>query len=119
MLVLAGIWGEERNPQNWFTKGLIKNANKYLNLIHVNDIIYITKLCIDRLLSGDQSLIRERINLSDGKPYFDADLAKLYNSQVPFLDEADLASKKLNNSKLLNILSLFDHSFTLLITNEI
>ncbi len=34
----AGIYGPKRNPLDWYQRGLIKNLNKWLNLVHVEDL---------------------------------------------------------------------------------
>jgi nucleoside-diphosphate-sugar epimerase len=70
VLQLAGIYSEERHPFNWLNKGLIKNSNKTINLIHVNDICNI----ISKVLKSD--LKGERFILSDGNKYWWRDIWK-------------------------------------------
>ena len=70
VLTLSGIFGPNRMPENWLKKGLIKNANKTLNLIHVDDIVDLTY----RLMQSD--LKGERINLSSGEKIYWYQLAE-------------------------------------------
>jgi nucleoside-diphosphate-sugar epimerase len=60
LLVLAGIYGPDREPVSWLYKGLIRNPRKLLNLIHVDDIVTIVKHFISSPENG------EVFNLSDG-----------------------------------------------------
>ena len=104
ILQLSGIYGELRHPFNWLNKGLIKNSNKTVNLIHVEDICKITKKVLDLDLKS------ERINLSDGINYLWKDVWSLgfKNGLVnvecpPFLDPEH---RHILNNKLLK---LFDN----------
>ena len=60
VVALAGIYGPDRDPVSWLYKGLIKNPNKMLNLIHLSDIVAI----LNFLLKNPQKA--ETFNLSDG-----------------------------------------------------
>lgn len=102
ILQLSGIYGESRHPFNWLNKGLIKNSNKTVNLIHVEDICNITKKILDLNLKS------ERINISDGVNYLWKDLWEigLRNGIVnvecpPFLEPE---YKHIINDKLLNLI---------------
>lgn len=99
LLTLCGIAGPDRSPINWLNKGRIKNANKEVNLIHVDDIVSITKLLLT------QKLARIRLNLAPGKTYSWRDIA--HTNNYIFSDEAlaHKASKKLiANAHLRNYL---------------
>ena len=62
LLCLAGIYGPNRDPKNWLYKNLIKNPNKLVNLVHLDDIIYAIKHLLDNPAKN------ERFNLADGNP---------------------------------------------------
>ncbi|NUQ82255.1 MAG: hypothetical protein HUU10_11655 [Bacteroidetes bacterium] len=67
-LVCSGLWGYGKHPYEWLAKGLIRNRNKTVNLIHVSDLAeYIQRL----LVTGDQGL---QLNVSDGKAWWWRDL---------------------------------------------
>lgn len=102
VLQLSGIYGGTRNPFNWLNKGLIKNSNKSVNLVHVKDICEITKKILKLNLKG------QRVNVSDGVNYLWKDLWVLgtENNLVktecpPFLDPEH---KYISNKKLLKLL---------------
>ena len=102
ILQLSGIYGESKSPFNWLNKGLIKNSNKNVNLIHVKDIVKITK----NILSLD--LKSQRINVTDGHNYLWKDLWKsgqdrnVVNVDCPPFLEAN--HRYIENNKLLNII---------------
>lgn len=60
VLQLAGIFGPDRRPERWLTKGLIKNGRKLVNLVHVEDIIATIEACIVTPQPG------RRFNVSNG-----------------------------------------------------
>lgn len=106
ILQLSGIYGDSRHPFNWLNKGLIKNSNKTVNLIHVKDICKITK----KLLS--LNLQSQRINLSDGINYLWKDLWELgiKNNEVkvespPFLESEH---RHISNTKLISLIGKYD-----------
>lgn len=101
ILQLSGIYGHDKQPFNWLNKGLIKNANKNVNLIHVDDIVNIT----EKVLAID--INNQRINVTDGQEYLWKDLwalgqdRKLVNTPCPAYLEAD--HRYLSNKKLLGL----------------
>ncbi|WP_031435163.1 Rossmann-fold NAD(P)-binding domain-containing protein [Methylomarinum vadi] len=95
ILVLAGIYGPNRQPQDWLRKGLIKTPDKRVNLIHVDDIVTIT----ERLLDDDRNPRGERFNLADGEALLWRDIADHYG--LPLQDFGNsYASKKVSNDKI-------------------
>ena len=62
VLRVAGIYGPCRNPVEWIRKGLVGPTDKYVNLIHVEDL---SELCLLALESGAMG---EAYNVSDGQP---------------------------------------------------
>jgi nucleoside-diphosphate-sugar epimerase len=105
ILQLSGIYGESRHPFNWLNKGLIKNSNKTVNLIHVDDICKITKKILNINIKG------ERINLSDGVNYLWKDLwalgfdKNIVHTECPVFLEAD--HRHISNKKILNLIGSY------------
>lgn len=62
VLCLAGIYGPGRDPCQWLLRGLIKNSESYINLIHVADIVRI----VQRWRAG-YSCKGQRLAASDGR----------------------------------------------------
>ena len=93
ILYLGLIWGDNRQPQKWLQEGRIKNGNKIINMIHVDDICHIVKLLLNSEIKSGKYLV------SDGKPLEWNELAKLYKVK---LDQADtgIESRKFNTKKL-------------------
>tara|TARA_B110000503_G_scaffold64000_1_gene100934 strand:- start:1203 stop:1919 length:717 start_codon:yes stop_codon:yes gene_type:complete len=100
LLTLCGISGPDRSPANWLKKGRIKNANKEVNLIHVEDIVSITKILLRQELHG------LRLNLAPGKTYSWRDIAHTVNYSFSSEALAQEASMKLiANTQLLKHLT--------------
>ncbi|WP_186648027.1 hypothetical protein [Fluviispira vulneris] len=57
---LAGIFGPNRLPKNWFIQGRVQDPDGIINLIHVDDIVY----CINILLEKFKA--KSRINICNG-----------------------------------------------------
>lgn len=62
VLRLAGIYGPGRHPLNWIRQGRIGYTERYVNLIHVEDIARICLALLERGMPGDVYLG------SDGTP---------------------------------------------------
>lgn len=102
LLTLSGIFGPNRMPEAWLKKGLIKNGNKNLNLIHLDDIVELTH----RLMLLD--LKGERVNLSNAEEIYWHKLADTYGLDCPRLD-LDRANKFISNQKVLSLVG--DYTF--------
>lgn len=61
VLTLAGIYGPGRDPVQWLRRGLVKNGESFINLIHVADIVAIVRAWLARPCQG------LRLNASDGR----------------------------------------------------
>ncbi|WP_130611589.1 hypothetical protein [Fluviispira sanaruensis] len=57
---LAGIFGPNRLPKNWFIQGRVQDPDGIINLIHVDDIVY----CLNIIL--EQFKAKSRINICNG-----------------------------------------------------
>jgi len=62
VLHAAGIYGPGRNPLDWVRRGLVTNAGKLVNLVHVDDL---ARAC---LFVGDRFEAGLRAVCSDGEP---------------------------------------------------
>lgn len=105
IFTLSGIFGPQRDPKNWLLKGLIKNPQKTVNLIHVDDIITLT------LELADLSLSSCRINLCSGTSDSWAKLAEHYAYRFPDELKEDTILRKTVKSEVLETLLGKNHSF--------
>jgi hypothetical protein len=109
---LAGIFGPGRNPLSWYLNGKIQTGLSYLNLIHVRDIVQITKKLFE-----NGPIAGESFNLSNGsfKTHYSIveelkQLGKLSPQfSLPLQKRAD--SKRVSNLKIKKYLSLNDGDF--------
>lgn len=62
ILRVAGIYGQGRNPIDWVRTGRVNRSPKYVNLIHVEDLV---SVCLAALRHADAG---EIYNISDGYP---------------------------------------------------
>jgi len=101
ILVLSGIYGPERQPDNWLRKGLIRSLEKIVNLIHRDDIVDIT--CY--LLTENCVPHGERLNLSDGMPRLWSEIADYYAIHIEdAIGDNKRCSKSVSNEKLRQLL---------------
>jgi hypothetical protein len=97
ILHLGLIWGPGREPQRWIKEKRIKNGNKLINLIHLEDIGNITKLFLK------QDNLQGRFLISDGIKRTWSQLAKKYSLTLP-TQNIGLESRGFNTDKLKSIL---------------
>lgn len=95
ILILSGIYGPNRQPLDWLKKGLIKTPDKYVNLVHVDDITEITEC----LLNDDRNMQGERFNLSDGQALLWREIAGHYEIDLPVASNT-FDSKRVDNEKI-------------------
>jgi nucleoside-diphosphate-sugar epimerase len=62
VLHLAGLWGPGRDPLRWLSEGRIRNGGKYVNLVHLDDVLAAIDAVFARFERG------LRLNVSDGLP---------------------------------------------------
>lgn len=62
ILRVAGIYGPHRNPVEWIRRGRVGPTQKFVNLIHVEDL---ARLCLHALRHGQAGAT---YNISDGHP---------------------------------------------------
>ena len=103
VLRCSGIYGYDRNPFNWLKKGLIKNGNKTVNLIHVDDLAEIIFRIIISEIKG------EVFTVSDGEKYWWKEIAEagkkrnVLNSDF-FLPENEFEEKYVDSKKMIKFL---------------
>ncbi len=95
----AGIYGPNRNPLEWIRRGRIGYSDRFLNLIHVEDLAGICLRALERGKSGEVYIA------SDGRPRRCSDLidtaVEIWNVQKPpSLEHIDLG-KQLSNQKVI------------------
>ncbi|WHZ22760.1 MAG: hypothetical protein OJF47_001872 [Nitrospira sp.] len=62
ILRVAGIYGPQRNPVDWIKQGRVGPTDKFVNLIHVEDLAHLCLLAVHTGRAG------EVYNVSDGRP---------------------------------------------------
>lgn len=92
----AGIYGPSRNPLRWLRDGRIQNFSKFVNLIHVDDLV---SLLIRAMEVGDS---RENYLAADGTPYRWADLARIWGERLNEKFQAPTGGESLTYSKRIN-----------------
>ena len=71
VLRVAGIYGLGRDPAEWIKTGRVKRSQKYVNLIHVEDLAL---TCLAALAHGEPGNV---YNVSDGNPRTWMEICKL------------------------------------------
>ncbi|MBN8704369.1 MAG: NAD(P)-binding domain-containing protein [Bacteroidetes bacterium] len=101
-LQCSGLWGGDRQPVNWLNKGLIKNGNKTLNLIHRDDIAEIAVQILAKDIRSDMFC------LSDGKPYLWKNLLvefkKSVQTSVDSLPDGPEENRQISNAKIAGLM---------------
>ena len=88
LLCSAGIYGPGRDPRNWLRSGRIKNSNRLVNLIHIDDL---TQFVWHSLNYGEAGKI---YIAADGAPQRWADLAQAW--QIQTIDDGNATKTKLS-----------------------
>lgn len=103
LFYLAGIFGPERSPLNWYLNQRVQDPNKYLNLIHVHDIVTSVGFGFNNFESGETYIV------SNGYPQRNRDIVKklIEHNELPkdykFPNTTNQSpSKRLVNHKLIS-----------------
>ncbi len=103
VLRLAGLYGPDRHVFNWIRRGKIKNTNRYVNLVHIEDV---AALCLAAL---DQAPVGSSYIVSDGVPRLWSDIcqhaATKWNIPIPKPTPPKDSGKQLSPRKILNELN--------------
>ena len=98
VLRVAGIYGPGRHPYDWIKRGRVRLSEKYVNLIHVEDL---AATCVAALTHGISGTV---YNVSDGVPRTWREIGrglgeeKLVNPSRE--EEKQTSGKRLNTTKL-------------------
>jgi nucleoside-diphosphate-sugar epimerase len=99
ILRVAGIYGPNRNPVEWIRQGRVGPTNKFVNLVHVEDL---ARLCLLVLRMGRAGDI---YNISDGHPRRWADICAEVSTQWGIVSPREAApsqpGKRICNRKAL------------------
>jgi nucleoside-diphosphate-sugar epimerase len=100
----AGIYGPGRNPLDWLRGGRIPSAERYVNLIHGED------LAAAALAALESDARTEQFIVTDGVPRRWTEIVmwarrKGFLAAVQFSGTAGTPSRRLNNGKLVRFLS--------------
>lgn len=93
VLYLGLIWGGDRKPGKWLSQGRIKNGEKFINLIHVDD------LCNIILYIQETEKTKNHLLVSDGKPIKWIELAERLGMTLA-CQKTGLESRRFDTSKL-------------------
>lgn len=100
ILRVAGIYGPQRNPVEWIRQGLVGPTDKFVNLIHVEDL---AQLCLLALQAGHTG---ETYNVSDGQPrrWVDicAEVSRRWSIVSPRRPSPKELGKRILNRKLID-----------------
>ena len=98
ILRLAGLYGPGRHVLDWMRKGKITHTNKFVNLIHIEDV---AAICLAALERGDDG---EVYIVSDGMPRQWSEIfsvaKKRWAIACPPLSTPQNPGKRLNTQKL-------------------
>jgi len=54
ILHAAGIYGPRRNPLDWLRSGRVRPSSKFVNMVHVEDLVQFILACNERALAGSR-----------------------------------------------------------------
>ena len=98
VLRVAGIYGPGRHPYEWIKNGRVGLSDKYVNLIHVEDL---AAICLAALAHGVSGTV---YNVSDGMPRTWREIGRgLGGGQLPEPETAEQKhprGKRINTTKL-------------------
>ncbi|MGC4054374.1 MAG: hypothetical protein QM757_35270 [Paludibaculum sp.] len=99
ILRVAGIYGPHRNPVEWIRQGRVGPTNKFVNLIHVEDLAALCLLALRIGCAGDV------YNISDGHPRRWADICAEVSARWGIVSPREASSsqpgKRIRNRKAL------------------
>ena len=100
VLRVAGIYGPGRDPHHWITTGRVTLSDKYVNLIHVEDL---ATICTAALACGRSGAV---YNVSDGIPRTWSEIGRgLFGGQAEqWRGEKHASGKRLDTTKLRSML---------------
>lgn len=104
LLRVAGIYGPGRNPVEWIRTSRVKGSQKYVNLIHVEDLAV---TCLAALAHGEPGSV---YNISDGNPRTWMEICKMveqrWGIRAADSQDADSPGKRVSNKRMRELLKL-------------
>ena len=97
----AGIYGPQRNPLDWYRRGMIKNLNKWINLIHVEDLVRILVAAADKPECRSMRLIA-----ADSHPLLWIDIARRWLDPQLGTPPPPRVGKRIDASRSLSLLNI-------------
>ncbi len=99
ILRLAGLYGPGRHVLNWIRRGKIKNTDRYVNLIHVEDAAALCLAALDQAEPGSSYIV------ADGTPQRWSDICRYaatqWNIPIPEPTIPKDPGKRLSPQKIL------------------
>ena len=59
ILRLSGLYGPNRNPLNWIRNGKLRNTQKWVNLIHIEDVAEICLAALQECQKGESYIVSD------------------------------------------------------------
>ena len=108
ILRLAGLYGPGRHVLNWLRRGKVKHTERWVNLIHIDDVAAICLAALDKGKEGEIYLV------SDGTPRRWSEIfsnaAERWGLPIPPLSTPKDSGKRLSILKLRSVLNYsFQH----------
>ena len=100
ILRLSGLYGPGRHVLDWMRKGKVKHTNKFVNLIHIEDVASICLAALEQAKDGELYIVSDGIPRQWTEIYLEA--AKRWGVTCPPLSEPQNQGKRLNTQKLRN-----------------
>ena len=98
ILRLAGLYGPGRHVLDWIRRGKVKNTDRYVNLIHIEDVAGICLTALGSAKSGEIYIV------SDGIPYRWSEIfsiaAQKWGTPLPPISSTHNPGKRLSIKKL-------------------
>jgi nucleoside-diphosphate-sugar epimerase len=96
----GGIYGLGRNPLEWLRNGLVTHANKYVNLVHVEDLALTVVAALESSVRGEHFIV------TDGTPHQWKEIVEWARIRgfLPHLELQNASSpdsRRLSNAKLI------------------
>jgi hypothetical protein len=102
LLRVAGIYGPGRHPYRWIRSGLVRVSDKYVNLIHVEDL---AAICLAALQYGVPG---SAYNVSDGIPRTWREIGSRldgpHRAPAPANEQRPQSGKRIDTAKLRSLL---------------
>ncbi|HEX2866602.1 MAG TPA: hypothetical protein VHO03_06150 [Ignavibacteriales bacterium] len=106
----AGIYGKGRNPLDWLRRGLVKDINRTVNLIHAVDLVRACNFLLENFRPGENFVI------SDNHPYRWLDILN-FAVVRKMISEASASEIRTGTSdrppRIIRPCRLFEEGFTL------